>query len=101
LLTVAQQKNTHPTVQDADAIAQEFYQFAQAYDGKTSELYAVWSPAAANYAVDYGLEPLAEADAWRNAIIASPDWNLVYSSDGSYLFRVAPDVRAPKKPGKK
>jgi hypothetical protein len=101
LLPVAQQKNAHPTVQDADAIAQEFYQFAQASDGKTSELYAVWSPAAANYAVDYGLEPLAEADAWRNAIIASPDWNLVYSSDGSYLFRVASDVRAPKKPPKK
>lgn len=98
LLTVAQQKNTHPTVQDADAIAQEFYQVAQDHDGKTSELYAIWSPAAAEYSVDYGLEPLAQADAWRNAIIASPDWNLVYSSNGSYLFRVASGVRAPKKP---
>ena len=98
LLTVAQQKNTHPTVQDADAIAQEFYQAAQANDGKTSELYAVWSTAAAQYSVDYGLEPLAQAEAWRKAIIASPDWNLVYSSDGSYLFRVASGVGAPKKP---
>lgn len=98
LLTIPQQENTHPTVQDADAIAQEFYQAAQAHDGKTSELYAIWSPAAAEYAVDYGLEPLAKAVAWRNAILASPDWNLVYSSNGTYLFRVASGVRAPKKP---
>lgn len=99
LLTAAQQENAHPTVQDANAIAQEFYQVASVSGEKTSEMYAVWSPAAAEYAVDYGLQPLAQAHAWLNAIIASPDFNLVYSSsDGSYLFRLASGVGAPKKP---
>jgi hypothetical protein len=96
LLTVAQQENIHPTVQDAGVLAQEYYQFAQTNDGETSELYAIWTPAAANYAVDYGLESLTQSDNWRNVILASPDWKLVYSSDGTYLLRVAPDVRAPK-----
>jgi hypothetical protein len=97
LLTAAQQEEIHPTVKDADAAAEEYYQFAQANDGETGELYAVWTPAIANYAMDYGLESLAMSDAWRNAFLASPDWKVIYRGDGTYLLRVASNVRAPKK----
>ncbi len=77
-------------------LAQDYYQFAQVNDGETDELYGVWTQAAADYGVDYGLESLVQSDGWRNAILASPDWKIVYSNDGTYVFRLAPNVRAPK-----
>jgi hypothetical protein len=100
LITQSQAAITKPTSEDADAIARRYYEYAKKNDGKTAELYAIWSVASVEYSVDYGLETLAQAQAWRSALMASPDWKVVYSSDGSYLFRVMPNVIEPPK-GKK
>lgn len=95
VITQAQAAITHPTSKDVDAVAKQFYQYAEANDGKTSALYACWSLASVEYGIDYGHETYAQAVAWRNAIIASPDWKVVDSDNGSYLFRLSPNVSAP------
>jgi len=94
VLKPAQVETLHPTAADAASLAQLYYQYAKKNDGQTKELYAMWSPAAAAYNVNYGLETLAQAEAWRSLLIASPDWKVVYSGDGTYLFRVSPSVGA-------
>ena len=96
LITEAQASITKPTSEDADTIAQRYYEYAKTNDGKTSELYAIWSTSSVEYSVDYGLETLAQAQAWRTALITSPEWKVVYSSDGTYLFRVIPDAAQKK-----
>jgi hypothetical protein len=78
-----------PHAGDADALARQYIKYAEQNGGPTNQLYALWSPAVADYSVDYGLETLAQAEAWRRLLITSPDWQVVYNSDGSYLFRVA------------
>jgi hypothetical protein len=93
----AQAAILEPTAADADAIAQQYYEYAKINDGETGQLYAVWTTASAEYSADYGLETFPETVAWRNALIASPDWKVIYGSDGSYLFRVAPSVGAKQK----
>jgi hypothetical protein len=90
-----------PTVRDADNVARQFYQYALKDGGPTSELYAIWSPAVANYGVDYGDESLSQSQGWRRAMIASPDWKVVYHDDGTYLFRVTPGLFSPAKHAKK
>ena len=94
LITEPQGAIMKPTVEDANTIARQYYMYAKNNDGETDELYAVWTMASAVYSDDYGLETLAQAVAWRNAMIASPDWKVIYDSNGSYLFRVAPKVSA-------
>lgn len=89
LLNPAQVKTLSPTKADAASLALLYYDHALKNDGETSDLYAIWSPAAAAYNVDYGLETLAQAETWRNLLIASPDWKVVYSGGGTYLFRVS------------
>jgi hypothetical protein len=101
LITQAQAQIAKPTTRDAATLAQQYYKYAKGNDGETGQLYAVWSPANAEYDVDYGRSTLAQAEAWRSALIASPDWKVVYSSDGTYLFRVAPNVSTPTKSTKK
>lgn len=98
LITQAEAEIMRPTPRDADAIAGQYYQYARGNGGETAELYAIWSPAAADYALDYGFETLAQSRGWRAAFIASPDWEVVYGSDGTYLFRVRPGLFAPAKP---
>lgn len=88
LITAAQAKVNESKPGAAEALARQYQEYAQKNGDSASDLYAVWSPASAAYAVDYGLETLRQAYAWRNLIIASPNWRVVYSSDGTYLFRV-------------
>ena len=80
---------------DADELARQYIAYAQQNGGPTSQLYALWSPAIARYSVDYGLETMAQSEAWRRLLIASPDWQVVYSSGGSYLFRVVAGSASP------
>jgi hypothetical protein len=101
LITQAEAQDTKPTVKDADEIAQQYFKYAKDNDGETGALYAVYSTASAEYDVDYGLQTVSVAEAWRNALAASPDWKVVYGADGSYLFRVAPNVSVPAKNVKK
>jgi hypothetical protein len=88
LLTPAEVRASAPTRRDAAVLARKYSKYATANGGQTNELYAIWSPPSVEYSVDYGLETLRQAEAWRSAMIASPDWQVVYSSDGTYLFRV-------------
>jgi hypothetical protein len=81
-------QNPRPTEADATSLAQAFYGWAKKNDGETGSLYAIWSPAAVEHNVDYGIETRAQAVAWRELLKASPDWKVVYVNDGTYLFRV-------------
>jgi hypothetical protein len=105
IITVAEAAEYKPTAQDADDIANQYYEYAQNNDGETGDLYAAWLQGCAAYAADYGLETLSQAQAWRSALLASPDWKVVTSSDGSYLFRLvshaAPADKTSKKTTKK
>ena len=87
LVEPAQVRTTTPAAGDANVLARNFYLDAQATGGASHELYAIYSPASVAYSVDYGLETLGQAQAWRDQLLASPDWHLVYASDGTYLFR--------------
>jgi hypothetical protein len=101
LITQAEADITKPTVQDADTVARQYYQYAQKNGGQADELYGVWSPTSANYGADYGDESLAQSQGWLHAMIASPDWKVIYSDDGTYLFRVTSGVFSPPKDVKK
>lgn len=94
LITQSQAEITKPSSQDADVLALQYYQYAKQNDGESKDLYALWSPALAEYNIDYGLESLAQSKGWRSALIASRDWKIVYSGDGTYLFRVEPNTSA-------
>jgi hypothetical protein len=100
LITQAQAEIIKPTSKDADTVAQQYFKYAKDNDGETQQLYALWSPANAQYDIDYGHATLAQAEAWRSALMASPDWKVVYSNDGTVLFRVASNVSAPTKGAK-
>ncbi len=84
-----------PDAADVSSLASSYARYAQEIGGATHELYAIWSPASVAWSVDYGQETLGQAEAWRNLMIASPDWRVVYVSQGTYLFR---DVLTPDKP---
>jgi hypothetical protein len=42
------------------------------------------------YSVVYGLETTVNSVQWRNLLLASPRWKVIYASHGSYLFRYVP-----------
>ena len=88
MLKLAQLGTGSPSQAEANQLAEQFYTFAKQNDGKTKELYAIWSPVAANYSFDYGLETYAQARGWRDMMMSSPYWKVTFSKDGTYLFRV-------------
>lgn len=100
IITQAQANEVTPTAQDADDIAHQYYEYAKSNDGETGALYAAWLPGCVEYGADYGLETVGQAQAWRDALIASPDWKVVYSDDGSYLFRLVSNSSVPIKSSK-
>jgi hypothetical protein len=75
---------------DASALARRYISYAAGDGASARELYAIWSPSSAEYSVDYGLETLAQAQKWRELLAASPDWQVVFHRDGTYLYRVVP-----------
>jgi hypothetical protein len=77
-----------PNAADAETLARDYFRYAVENGGSGRDLYAMWSPASADYSVEYGLETLAHAQAWRKMIAASPDWQMVFNHDGTYVFRV-------------
>lgn len=72
----------------AALLARNYLAYVGNNQGNTNELYAIWSPASVDYAVDYGLESDATAVAWRQALSSSKVWKLVYYNDGTYLFQL-------------
>jgi len=89
LVTEASTQPDRPDAADADALARNYIHYA----GTARNLYAIWSPASVANSVDYGLETQAHALEWRKLIAASPDWQVVFNRDGTYLFRVVVPAR--------
>ena len=88
IIAPAQALARKPDAIDVSALSRGYLRYAGRIGGATNELYAVWSPASVASGVDYGQETLSQALAWRNALIASPDWHVIYASQGTYLFRL-------------
>jgi hypothetical protein len=87
--TPAQLGVRRPDAADAVALANEYVAYVETLGpASVGELYALWSPAAAAYAVDYGLETQAQADQWRQVLAASKSWRVVFHKDGTYLYVV-------------
>ena len=89
MMTRADVRPGRLTAVKAAALAQRYITHAKHNGGASPDgLYALWSPPSAEYSVDYGLETLAQAEAWRELLTTSPDWHVVFRRDGTYLFRV-------------
>ena len=87
--TPADLRPSGPDAADAAALARNYIRFAKKISSASpTQLYALWSPASAQYGVDYGLETLAVAEKWRTVLARSPDWKVVFSRDGTYLYHV-------------
>jgi hypothetical protein len=101
---IAPPRALKPEATDISSLARNFVRYAHGLGGETNELYAVWSTASVASSVDYGeVTPNAAAE-WLQLMIASPDWRVVYASQGTYLFRdvvstgsVFPDHRAARR----
>ena len=50
-------------------------------------LYAIWSPASAFYAQEYGLDTPQRFGALREAFRSDPRWTVIFASSGTVLFR--------------
>lgn len=88
---IVPQSGGHVTALNKDSaslLARNYLIYVLKHHGQVSELYAIWSPASVNYALDYGLETTATAVAWARALSSSPYWKLVYDDNGTYLFRM-------------
>ena len=82
-----------PTAADLTTLTNAYIAYAQKF-GHTppSDLFAVYSPAAAIDSVEYAVETMANSREWLQLFLASPRWRVVYASDGSYLFRYVPSA---------
>jgi len=89
LVTTASTQPGRPDAADAAALARDYIRYA----GTPRNLYAIWSPASVANSVDYGLETQAQALKWRELMAVSPDWQVVFNRDGTYLFRVVVPAR--------
>lgn len=88
---IVPQSGGHVTALNKDSaslLARNYLLYVLKRQGRLDALYAIWSPASVNHAVDYGLETAATAQAWVRALSSSPYWKLVYYNNGTYLFRM-------------
>jgi hypothetical protein len=90
--TRATQLPGHPTSADATYLLERYADLAGGTDAiRSGQLYARWSPVLSSYAQEYGLYRPSQEARWRDLLLASSSWQVVYEHDGSYLFRaVAP-----------
>jgi hypothetical protein len=77
-----------PRAGDPVALLRAFRRFARRQIGaRVGELYAIWSPVSVRFASEYGLQRPGETERWRDLMLASPAWRVVFRRDGTYLFR--------------
>jgi hypothetical protein len=55
-----------------------------------AELFALYSPAGAEYGQAYALQSPSQSAALRHAFLVSPFWTVDFQQDGSYLFKFQP-----------
>jgi hypothetical protein len=84
-----------PTPADLATLTAAYIAYAAKF-GHTpaANLFAVYSPAAAQSSVQYGVESIANSREWLQLFVGSPQWKVVYASDGSFLFRYRPVTAA-------
>jgi len=81
-------RSRQPSAAGLAAFTARYEDLARTRSGAAqSDLYAVWSPVLPLYAYEYGLLSTRQSDAWRDLMLASPQWKLIYSAGGTYLFR--------------
>jgi hypothetical protein len=86
--TAATQRPGRPRASDLVTLLTNYRSVASARTGRhTGELYAIWSPAQSTYAYEYGLQWPGQANRWRDLMLSSPSWHVVYHDDDTYLFR--------------
>jgi GT2 family glycosyltransferase len=79
-----------PRAADLAYLSKRFERYALGERGThTGHLYAIWSPVSSLFAFEYGLQSPKQSAEWRDLLLSSPSWALVYHSDGTYLFRKA------------
>jgi hypothetical protein len=80
-----------PTQADLSTLTAAYIAYAAKF-GHTppTNLFAVYSPAAAESSAEYGVESIANSHEWLQLFVGSPHWRLIYASDGSFLFRYRP-----------
>jgi GT2 family glycosyltransferase len=85
-----------PQPSDLAALARRSERYVTVELGRRIErLYATWSPVSPLHAREYGVQLPNQAAKWRDLLLASSSWQLVYRESGSYLFRMtAPASRA-------
>jgi hypothetical protein len=97
---VAWQRAGRPQPSDMVALIRRYEKKSDGVTAQvTGRLYAVWSPVLSLYAHVYGLLRPSQSARWRDLLLSSPYWQLVYAEDGTYLFRSrAPNVLFPTAP---
>jgi hypothetical protein len=89
----AMQARGRPVASDLVALLERYEQKAGGASAlETGRLYAMWSPVESYYGQEYGLERQSQSVRWRDLLLASPSWKVVYASHGTYLFQA---VAAP------
>jgi hypothetical protein len=59
----------------------------------------VWSPVLSLYAEEYGLARRSQSTRWLDLLLASPALRLIYTANGTYLFRSRPPNLVPASTG--
>ncbi len=91
--TRADIRTLNPTAGDLAALTKSYIKYSRSVSSAPAdELYAIWSPASAQYAVDYGLQTWNQAVKWRALMAKSTYWHVVFSTGGTYLFRLVPQA---------
>ena len=89
----AMQASGRPVASDLVALLERYEQKAGGASAlESGRLYAMWSPVESYYGQEYGLERPSQSVRWRDLLLASPSWKVVYASHGTYLFQA---VAAP------
>ncbi len=79
----------HPTAADLAALTGRYQTYAHRTSGAgAGDLYVLWSPAVQAYGYEYGLMSKRQSAAWRDLLLASPDWRVAYAGRGTLLFHL-------------
>jgi hypothetical protein len=81
-----------PTAADVSVLTAGYEAYARSQVGTGSvDLYATWSPSLEMYGYEYGLLSKQQSTTLRDLMLASPDWQVVYRSQGTILFKLVHD----------
>ena len=82
-------QRTHPTAVDASALGDRYGVVAAARRATPSNpFYLIWDHNALLYENAYGLQSIAQTNAWLRVLRASRAWKLVLRSGDTYLFKL-------------